>query len=280
MLYPKTQLSIVSLVKECVSVCPAGVTLQREQDFPLPVPLVILPYMKHRDLRRFLIFVPHQSLLRFGIDIAAGMAYLSAKGFLHRDLAARNCMLGDDLRVCVADFGLSKKIYSSNYYRQKATIRVPIKWMAIESLSESIYSSKSDVWSFGVTMWEIVSRGRTPYPGVHNHELLELLLSGHRLKPPEDCDHNLYEVMQSCWDKEPSRRPDFKELGEILKGLLSDYDCAQCNVMNRNACNLDGSTDIDQETFEITLNERPRRSHMPRAVDNAFHTFTDLYKYL
>ncbi|XP_040037545.1 ephrin type-A receptor 3 isoform X2 [Gasterosteus aculeatus] len=208
-----------------------GVTLQREQDFPLPVPLVILPYMKHRDLRRFLIatrygdipmFVPHQSLLRFGIDIAAGMAYLSAKGFLHRDLAARNCMLGDDLRVCVADFGLSKKIYSSNYYRQKATIRVPIKWMAIESLSESIYSSKSDVWSFGVTMWEIVSRGRTPYPGVHNHELLELLLSGHRLKPPEDCDHNLYEVMQSCWDKEPSRRPDFKELGEILKGLLSE----------------------------------------------------------
>ncbi|KAM8898684.1 ephrin type-A receptor 3 isoform 2-T2 [Spinachia spinachia] len=208
-----------------------GVALQREQDFPLPVPLVILPYMKHGDLRRFLIatryddipmFVPQQSLLRFGIDIAAGMAYLSAKGFLHRDLAARNCMLGDDLRVCVADFGLSKKIYSSNYYRQREAIRVPIKWMAMESLSESVYTSKSDVWSFGVTMWEIVSRGRTPYPGVHNHELLELLLSGHRLKPPDDCDHRLYEVMQRCWNKEPSHRPDFGELGEILKGLFSE----------------------------------------------------------
>ncbi|XP_037334488.2 tyrosine-protein kinase Mer isoform X1 [Pungitius pungitius] len=215
-----------------------GVTLQREQDFPLPVPLVILPYMKHGDLRRFLIatryddipmFVPYQSLLRFGIDIAAGMAYLSAKGFLHRDLAARNCMLGDDLRVCVADFGLSKKIYSSNYYRQRAAIRVPIKWMAIESLSESVYSSKSDVWSFGVTMWEIVSRGRTPYPGVHNHELLELLLSGHRLKPPEDCDHRLYEVMQRCWNKEPSRRPGFGELGEILKGLLSELPALEAS---------------------------------------------------
>uniref|UniRef100_A0A3Q3RAW9 receptor protein-tyrosine kinase n=1 Tax=Monopterus albus TaxID=43700 RepID=A0A3Q3RAW9_MONAL len=208
-----------------------GVTLQREHDSPLPLPMVILPYMKHGDLRRFLIatrygdipmFVPHQSLLRFMIDIAAGMDYLSSQGFLHRDLAARNCMLGDDLRVSVADFGLSKKIYSSNYYRQKVAIRVPIKWMAIESLSESVYTTKSDVWSFGVTMWEIVSRGRTPYPGVHNHELLDLLLSGHRLKPPEDCDQKLYEVMQSCWDKESNRRPGFRELGEALKGLLSE----------------------------------------------------------
>ncbi|XP_073331157.1 tyrosine-protein kinase receptor TYRO3 [Pagrus major] len=208
-----------------------GVTLQREQDIPLPVPLVILPFMKHGDLRRFLIdtrygdipmFVPHQSLLRFMIDIAAGMDYLSSQGFLHRDLAARNCMLGDDLRVCVADFGLSKKIHSSNYYRQKVAVRVPIKWMAMESLSESVYTTKSDVWAFGVTMWEIVSRGRTPYPGINNHELLELLLSGHRLKPPEDCDHKLYEVMRSCWDKEPSHRPGFRELGETLKGLLSE----------------------------------------------------------
>ncbi|XP_026209098.1 tyrosine-protein kinase receptor TYRO3 isoform X2 [Anabas testudineus] len=208
-----------------------GVTLQREQDSSLPVPLVILPYMKHGDLRRFLIatrygdipmFVPHQSLLRFMIDIAAGMDYLSSKGFLHRDLAARNCMLGDDLRVSVADFGLSKKIYSSDYYRQRVAIRVPIKWMAMESLSESVYTTKTDVWSFGVTMWEIVSRGRTPYPGVHNHELLDLLLSGHRLKPPEDCDQKLYEVMQSCWHQEPNWRPGFKELGETLKVLLSE----------------------------------------------------------
>ncbi|XP_028285497.1 ephrin type-A receptor 3 isoform X2 [Parambassis ranga] len=208
-----------------------GVTLQREEDSSLPVPLVILPYMKHGDLRRFLIatrfgdlpiFVPHQSLLHFMIDIASGMDYLSSRGFLHRDLAARNCMLGDDLRVCVADFGLSKKIYNSSYYRQRVVIRVPIKWMSIESLSESIYTTKSDVWSFGVTMWEIVSRGRTPYPGIHNHELLDLLQSGHRLKLPEDCDQKLYEVMRSCWDREPAQRPGFRELAEELKGLLSE----------------------------------------------------------
>ncbi|XP_036453728.1 tyrosine-protein kinase receptor TYRO3 [Colossoma macropomum] len=207
-----------------------GVTLESEEDSSIPVPLVILPFLKHGDLRRFLIatrygdipmFVPHQSLLRFMVDIATGMEYLSSKGFLHRDLAARNCMLGDDLRVRVADFGLSKQIISSDYYRQKVAIRMPIKWMAIESLSESIYTSKSDVWSFGVTMWEIVSRGRTPYPGISNHELLEMLDGGYRLKQGE-CDDKLYEVMLSCWHREPSQRPCFSELAQTLKALLSE----------------------------------------------------------
>ncbi|KAJ8337655.1 hypothetical protein SKAU_G00366210 [Synaphobranchus kaupii] len=209
-----------------------GVTLEQvqEQDSSVPMPMLILPFMKHRDLRRFLIatryndiamFVPYQSLLRFMIDIAAGMEYLSSHSFIHRDLAARNCMLDDDLRVCVADFGLSKKIYSANYYRQKVAIRMPVKWMALESLSESMYSTKSDVWSFGVTMWEIVSRGRTPYPGVANHELLDLLESGHRLKHPE-CDQKLYEIMLNCWSRDPNQRPGFGELGERLKALLSE----------------------------------------------------------
>ncbi|MCJ8731698.1 hypothetical protein PDJAM_G00202490 [Pangasius djambal] len=207
-----------------------GVTLETVQDLSIPVPLVILPFLKHGDLRRFLIatrygdipmFVPHQCLLRFMIDIASGMEYLSSKGFLHRDLAARNCMLGDDLHVRVADFGLSKQIFSSNYYRQKVAIRMPVKWMAIESLSESIYTSKSDVWSFGVTMWEIVSRGKTPYPGIPNHEILELLERGLRLKQG-DCDSKLYEVMLSCWHKEPSQRPCFAELAQTLKALLCE----------------------------------------------------------
>ncbi|KAI4900973.1 hypothetical protein NFI96_011876 [Prochilodus magdalenae] len=207
-----------------------GVALENEEDSSIPVPLVILPFLKHGDLRRFLIatrygdipmFVPYQCLLRFMVDIATGMEYLSSKGFLHRDLAARNCMLGDDLRVRVADFGLSKQIISSDYYRQKVAIRMPIKWMAMESLSESIYTTKSDVWSFGVTMWEIVSRGRTPYPGISNHELLEMLDGGHRLKQGE-CDDKLYEVMLSCWHSEPSQRPCFSELAHRLKALLSE----------------------------------------------------------
>ncbi|CAL8240422.1 unnamed protein product [Merluccius merluccius] len=195
------------------------------------VPLVILPFMKHGDLRQFLIttrygvvpiFVPHQSLLRFMVDIAAGMQYLSSQGFLHRDLAARNCMIGDSLRVCVADFGLAKKIESSSdYYRQLTTTRVPFKWMATESLSENMFTTKSDVWSFGVTMWEIVSRGRVPYPGVQNHELLDLLTRGQRLQMPKDCDAKLYETMLTCWHPDPAQRPDFAELGSRLKEQLS-----------------------------------------------------------
>ncbi|XP_048041647.1 tyrosine-protein kinase Mer-like [Megalobrama amblycephala] len=156
------------------------------------------------------------------IDIAAGMEYLSLQGFIHRDLAARNCMLGDDLRVCVADFGLSKKIYYINYYRHKnRTIKLPVRWMAIESVSDNIFTTKSDVWSFGITMWEITSRGKLPYPGVSNHELLDLLEKGHRLRQGDN-DSKLYEVMLSCWHRDPSQRPDFGELGQSLKVLLSE----------------------------------------------------------
>ncbi|KAL0620126.1 Tyrosine-protein kinase Mer [Plecturocebus cupreus] len=131
--------------------------------------------------------IPLQTLLKFMVDIALGMEYLSNRNFLHRDLAARNCMLRDDMTVCVADFGLSKKIYSGDYYRQGRIAKMPVKWIAIESLADRVYTSKSDVWAFGVTMWEIATRGMTPYPGVQNHEMYDYLLHGHRLKQPEDC---------------------------------------------------------------------------------------------
>ncbi|MGH0144193.1 UNVERIFIED_CONTAM: hypothetical protein FKN15_005908 [Acipenser sinensis] len=174
-----------------------GVALESNPESRIPSPMVILPFMKHGDLRRFLLatrhgeipmFVPSQTLLRFMIHISSGMQYLSSRGFLHRDLAARNCMLGDDLRVCVADFGLSKKIYSSNYYRQKVAIRMPVKWMAIESMAESVYTSKSDV----------VRRKR-----------------GSEEKERE------YQLMTECWSPDPSDRPSFSELEGSLKELLA-----------------------------------------------------------
>uniref|UniRef100_A0A2K5HKU3 receptor protein-tyrosine kinase n=1 Tax=Colobus angolensis palliatus TaxID=336983 RepID=A0A2K5HKU3_COLAP len=136
--------------------------------------------------------IPLQTLLKFMMDIALGMEYLSNRNFLHRDLAARNCMLRDDMTVCVADFGLSKKIYSGDYYRQGRIAKMPVKWIAIESLADRVYTSKSDVWAFGVTMWEIATRGMTPYPGVQNHEMYDYLLHGHRLKQPEDYLQKLY----------------------------------------------------------------------------------------
>uniref|UniRef100_A0A8B9J1P7 receptor protein-tyrosine kinase n=1 Tax=Amazona collaria TaxID=241587 RepID=A0A8B9J1P7_9PSIT len=120
----------------------------------VPRPMVILPFMKYGDLHSFLLrsrlemapqFVPLQTLVKFMVDIALGMEYLSSRHFLHRDLAARNCMLRDDMTVCVADFGLSKKIYSGDYYRQGRIAKMPVKWIAIESLADRVYTTKSDV---------------------------------------------------------------------------------------------------------------------------------------
>ncbi|NXS54339.1 MERTK kinase, partial [Brachypteracias leptosomus] len=197
----------------------------------VPKPMVILPFMKYGDLHSFLLrsrlemapqLVPLQTLVKFMVDIALGMEYLSSRQFLHRDLAARNCMLRDDLTVCVADFGLSKKIYSGDYYRQGRIAKMPVKWIAIESLADRVYTTKSDVWAFGVTMWEIATRGMTPYPGVQNHEIYEYLLQGQRLKKPEDCLEELYAVMSACWRADPAARPTFSHLKLHLEKLLEN----------------------------------------------------------
>lgn len=193
-----------------------------------PKPMVILPFMKYGDLHSFLLrsrlgespmFLPTQTLLKFMVDIALGMEYLSGRNFLHRDLAARNCMLRDDMTVCVADFGLSKKIYSGDYYRQGRIAKMPVKWIAVESLADRVFTVKSDVWAFGVTMWEIATRGQTPYPGIQNHEIYDYLLEGHRLKQPTDCLDDLYEIMYSCWRADPLDRPSFVQLREMLEKL-------------------------------------------------------------
>lgn len=167
----------------------------------------------------FFQYLPTQMLLKFMIDIALGMEYLSSRNFLHRDLAARNCMLRDDMSVCVADFGLSKKIYSGDYYRQGRIAKMPVKWIAVESLADRVFTVKSDVWAFGVTMWEIATRGMTPYPGVQNHEIYDYLLEGNRLKQPNDCLDELYDIMFSCWSNEPVDRPDFTQVRKRLETL-------------------------------------------------------------
>ncbi|NXR36922.1 MERTK kinase, partial [Zosterops hypoxanthus] len=202
----------------------------------VPKPMVILPFMKYGDLHSFLLrsrlemapqFVPLQTLVKFMVDIALGMEYLSSRNFLHRDLAARNCMLRDDMTVCVADFGLSKKIYSGDYYRQGRIAKMPVKWIALESLADRVYTTKSDVWAFGITMWEIATRGMTPYPGVQNHEIYEYLFHGQRLKKPEDCLDELYEIMSECWRADPATRPTFSQLKVQLEKLLESLPSAK-----------------------------------------------------
>lgn len=119
----------------------------------------------------------------------------------------------------MADFGLSKKIYSGDYYRQGSVSKLPVKWIALESLADNVYTTQSDVWAFGVTMWEIMARGQTPYPGVENSEIYEYLIKGERLKQPPDCQDDIYEIMHSCWSPVPKCRPSFQHLIDQLEGL-------------------------------------------------------------
>ncbi|XP_044230505.1 tyrosine-protein kinase receptor TYRO3 [Thunnus albacares] len=205
-----------------------GVSLHRRHSQRLPIPMVVLPFMKHGDLHTFLLLsrlgdqpfdLSLQTLIQFMLDISRGMEYLSSRNIIHRDLAARNCMLDENMTVCVADFGLSKKIYSGDYYRQGSVSKLPVKWIALESLADNVYTTQSDVWAFGVTMWEIMTRGQTPYPGVENSEIYEFLIKGERLKKPADCRDDIYELMHSCWSPVPKCRPSFQHLVGQLEAL-------------------------------------------------------------
>lgn len=124
------------------------------------------------------------------------------------------------MTVCVADFGLSRKIYSGDYYRQGCASKLPVKWLALESLADNLYTVHSDVWAFGVTMWEIMTRGQTPYAGIENAEIYNYLIGGNRLKQPLDCIEDVYELMYQCWNADPKQRPSFTCLRMELENIL------------------------------------------------------------
>lgn len=157
-----------------------------------------------------------QQLLQFAADVATGMHYLSDKQFIHRDLAARNVLVGENLVAKIADFGLSR---GEEVYVKKTMGRLPVRWMAIESLNYSVYTTKSDVWSFGVLLWEIVSLGGTPYCGMTCAELYEKLPQGYRMEKPRNCDDEVYDMMRQCWRDRPYERPPFSQISVQLNRM-------------------------------------------------------------
>ncbi|XP_064591971.1 muscle, skeletal receptor tyrosine-protein kinase isoform X3 [Zonotrichia leucophrys gambelii] len=160
-------------------------------------------------------------------QVAAGMAYLSERKFVHRDLATRNCLVGENMVVKIADFGLSRNMYSADYYKANENDAIPIRWMPPESIFYNRYTTESDVWAYGVVLWEIFSYGMQPYYGMAHEEVIYYVRDGNVLSCPDNCPLELYNLMRLCWSKLPADRPGFASIHRILERM---YERAVANM--------------------------------------------------
>ncbi|XP_054710825.1 tyrosine-protein kinase transmembrane receptor Ror2-like [Uloborus diversus] len=155
-------------------------------------------------------------------QVAAGMVYLSERKFVHRDLATRNCLVADDMVVKISDFGLSQKIYAANYYKGNEHDAIPIRWMPLESILYNKFTIESDVWAFGVVLWEIFTFALQPYYGMTHEEVVKYVQEGSILKRPDDCPTEIYNLMKACWNRKPTSRPSFKSIHKTLWHIHND----------------------------------------------------------
>ncbi|CAG9540504.1 unnamed protein product [Cercopithifilaria johnstoni] len=198
-----------------------------------------------------------KQLLMFAVQISYGLEYLSQKGFVHRDVAARNILVHDKTNAKIGDFGLCRYIHrDSAHYKSKGG-RLPVKWMSPEAIKHYEFTMQSDVWSFGILMFEIVTLGGSPYPGIQPNDMLEHLDAGGRMEQPDNCPNEYYEVMRSCWAQEPSSRPDFGTIRQKLAGQLEDITDQYSYLKldnQRDYYNVIYDTDVLKDTKEAMEN--------------------------
>ncbi|KAM9589778.1 tyrosine-protein kinase HCK isoform 3-T4 [Trichechus inunguis] len=161
---------------------------------------------------------PLPKLIDFSAQIAEGMAFIEQRNYIHRDLRAANILVSASLVCKIADFGLARVI-EDNEYTAREGAKFPIKWTAPEAINFGSFTIKSDVWSFGILLMEIVTYGRIPYPGMSNPEVIRALERGYRMPRPEHCPEELYNIMTRCWKNRPEERPTF----EYIQSVLDDF---------------------------------------------------------
>ncbi|XP_062538058.1 proto-oncogene tyrosine-protein kinase ROS isoform X3 [Armigeres subalbatus] len=199
-------------------------------------------------------------LITMCVDVATGCRYLEEMHFVHRDLACRNCLVSSmdpkERVVKIGDFGLARDIYKNDYYRKEGEGLLPVRWMSPESLVDGVFTSQSDIWAFGVLLWEIMTLGQQPYPARNNVEVLHYVRDGGRLGRPQDCPEELYQLMLKCWSYSPEDRPTFRYLLEILKSL-KERTSDSIKITSQFPCKVQNGAVFNRSYLLSDINHNP-----------------------